>query len=649
MTSHYDQELERLGATYELALQANIEQLKIAVINASEASIIGVGSGGSYTVASLLCTLHESYTGRVSRPSTPLEIIANPTLAAASPMFFVSAEGKNPDIVEALQRARRHSARDLHVLTNRADSPLQLASSAFSDVTVHNFELEKKDGYLATNSLILDAVLVARTYEELDRHDDRIPSSIEQLGLKGTSVDDWIKTTATFASHAAERRGVIILHSPALKPIATDLESKLSEAALLHTQVADLRSFAHGRHSWLTRRSKDNVVLALVDPSSESLWQATYDLLPTDVATLTLSISGSRPRDLLAGLIAELKLVSVLARALGQDPAKPDVAQFARDLYYIDLPKVVQQPAHEAGAAELSKFSVLGAHWPSITHVGPMQRNAIAVRESLCDRSYRAIVFDYDGTLGSSSKRDLPPTQPIAAHLERLTRHGVIVGVASGRGGSIHDTLRSALPEDCWNKVWLGLYNGGWIGDLSSEMCPSPNTSEFLNHVSRIVRTLKHSGVPIDTVKVTHPSQVSIRFQPGIDAFGMWLVIVDALRQAGVDTTNVVRSRHSVDILAPGVSKSKLVTHIVNKYKIDPYDVMTMGDQGAWPGNDSSLLDHKFSLSVATPSRKIDRGWKFAPAHKRDVDATLWYLDAISLQNGERYSFDPILFDESRA
>jgi hypothetical protein len=84
MTSFYDQELERLSETYERARLAEIEQLKIGIVNASEASIIGVGSGGSYTIASLLCTLHETYTGRVSRPSTPLEIISNPTLAACT-------------------------------------------------------------------------------------------------------------------------------------------------------------------------------------------------------------------------------------------------------------------------------------------------------------------------------------------------------------------------------------------------------------------------------------------------------------------------------------------------------------------------------------------------------------------------------------
>ena len=168
------------------------------------------------------------------------------------------------------------------------------------------------------------------------------------------------------------------------------------------------------------------------------------------------------------------------------------------------------------------------------------------------------------------------------------------------------------MSPTCWPKIALGLYSGGWIGDLSIEVSQQNQTSEFLNHAARIVHNLKHAGMPIDAVREHHPHQLSVRFRPGVEAQGMWFVIVDALRQAGVDFSNVVRSRHSVDILAPGISKSKLITHLCSAHKLDPYQLLTMGDQGAWPGNDRFLLDHKFSLSVATPSRKLDRGWKFA-------------------------------------
>ena len=67
MTTHYNMELAQLPQTYGSALSAdesNLELLKAAICSASESSVIGVGSGGSFTVASLLCNLHETYTGR---------------------------------------------------------------------------------------------------------------------------------------------------------------------------------------------------------------------------------------------------------------------------------------------------------------------------------------------------------------------------------------------------------------------------------------------------------------------------------------------------------------------------------------------------------------------------------------------------------
>lgn len=212
------------------------------------------------------------------------------------------------------------------------------------------------------------------------------------------------------------------------------------------------------------------------------------------------------------------------------------------------------------------------------------------------------------------------------AQLVRLVRAGVLVGIASGRGDSLQDRLREALPEDVLKKIRLCLYNGGWI-DAADVAPVLPNqTSEFLSHVTRIVVRLKSLGVPILAHKTTPPYQVSVRFREGLATDAMWFVIADALRQAGLDLSTMVRSKHSVDILANGVSKSRLIASIIQNDKIDPYEILTMGDQGAWPGNDAALLEHRFSLSVDMPSRRLDRGWKLAPAEKRDVDATLWYL-----------------------
>ncbi len=622
----YDGELAGLGNTFSAAMSANIDLLKLAIASTAEASIIGVGSGGSFTVASLLCNLHESYTGRVSRPSTPLEIICNPTLAASSPVFMISAEGKNPDIIEALERARRHSSRTVHVLTNRASSPLMEHVRELPEVTPHVFELAKKDGYLATNSLLLDAVVIARAYGELDADADQFPDSLDQLRVGSNSVPEWLDNAREFVRQAVPRKGLIVVFSPLLKPVAADLESKLAESALLYCQLADIRSFAHGRHLWLAERPDDCAILALVEPGLEQLWARMQQLLPGDVPVCTMLLGGARPQDLLAGLVAQMQLVSLIAGELKKDPAKPHVPVFGRELYYVDLPLFIPAPEEAGRRGEQSKYEVLGARWPSIGSGGAMSRALESFETALRQQSFRAIVFDYDGTLCSSQRKEVPPTAAIVDQLRRLLDAGISVGVASGRGDSIQQHLRDVLPSDLWSKVHLGLYNGGWIGLLGDDIQRQVITNEFLSHARRILGRLEGLGVPIERVRETYPHQISVRFKEGVDAENMWFVIADSLRQAGLDISTVVRSKHSVDVLAVSVNKAHLVANMIQARSIDPYQVVTMGDQGAWPGNDSSLLEHRFSLSVDQPSRRLDRGWKLAPHHKRDVDATLWYL-----------------------
>ena len=48
--THYDIELEKLAETYAFALEADVSRIKAFIAGASESSVIGVGSGGSYTV-----------------------------------------------------------------------------------------------------------------------------------------------------------------------------------------------------------------------------------------------------------------------------------------------------------------------------------------------------------------------------------------------------------------------------------------------------------------------------------------------------------------------------------------------------------------------------------------------------------------------
>lgn len=544
--THYQQELAKLHETYQKAVATNIQGLKVAITGASESSIIGVGSGGSYTAASLLCSLHEAYTGRVSRPSTPLELICNPTLSAVSPVFLISAEGKNPDIVEALQRARMHSARPLHIITNRQDSPLIACADRLTDINIHIFELKDKDGYLATNSLLLDAVLIARAYGELDNEFENIPASIEELRLGRQTIAEWLTNAAPFVDEAVARGTIIITFSPLMRAVAADLESKLAESALLHCQLADLRSFAHGRHLWLAERPTDCTILAVIEPTLSSLWESMRSKLPPEIPAISMLFDGARPRDLLAGLVAQMRFLSAIARRLGKDPGNPDVPQFGRDLHYMDIRALIPTPPEATGSGEQSKYEVLGARWPSLPRRGSMRRALEGFQLDLEQQEFRAIVFDYDGTLCSSHRNDNPPPSSIVRHLRTLIEGGIFVGIASGRGGSIQEELQKSFPAELWPKLQIGLYNAGYISTLADAIPENRPTSEFLSHVARIVGRLKTLGVPIEKIRTTHPYQVSVRFREGVHAENNWFVIADALRQAGLDLSKVVRSKYSV-------------------------------------------------------------------------------------------------------
>lgn len=644
MMTRYRLELDQLAATYQRSLQVDIERVKVAIAGASEASILGVGSGGSFTIASMLCSLHESYTGRVSRPATSLEMICNPTLASASPVFLVSAEGANPDIVEALLRARYHSARPIHIITNRLDSRLMRCAASLTGVTQHVFELADKDGYLATNSLLFDAALIARSYAELDDPSARMPPDLSSFELASGGVDAWISGASDFISECAARGNLIIAYSPLLKSIAADLESKLSESALLHCQLTDIRSFAHGRHLWLSERPDDSVILAITEPSLSRVWASTMSLIPRAVPTLEMPCRAAAPVDLLTGLVAEMHLVDSIAARLGKDPGRPTVASFGRQIYYLEIADLIPRPEESVGGGDDTKAHALGAHWPVAVKRPSLQRALEDFAESVQRQSFRAVVFDYDGTLCPSSRLDDPPPTSVVEQLTRLLSGGIVVAVATGRGGSVHEHLRRCLPQSLWPRVPLALYNGGVVSALGDDMPEAAGTNEFLSHVTRIANRLKDLGVPIQTVRTTHPFQVSVRFREGVQTEGMWFVFADALRQDGLDVSRLERSKHSLDILAPGVSKSSVVAHIVQDFRIDPYQVLTIGDQGAWPGNDCSLLEHRYSLSVDLPSRRLDRGWKLAPTHKRDVDATLWYLERMTLASSGslRLSLTPV-------
>ena len=98
----------------------------------------------------------------------------------------------------------------------------------------------------------------------------------------------------------------------------------------------------------------------------------------------------------------------------------------------------------------------------------------------------------------------------------------------------------------------------------------------------------------------------------------------------------VLESSHSIDVLAPGVSKRDLILACeeVAKRIGNPGVAFCIGDRGEWPGNDYDFLSTPYSVSVDTVSPDPDSCWNLSQAGHRGVQATLGYLKSLHIEGG---------------
>jgi fructoselysine-6-P-deglycase FrlB-like protein len=99
----YQQELERLPPTYEWALRWPLDEKCNAWKPLTKSSLIAVGSGGSYTAATLAVYLHEYFTGQLGKATTPLEAILSKSALAQTGVLLFTAGGSNPDVLGAFR------------------------------------------------------------------------------------------------------------------------------------------------------------------------------------------------------------------------------------------------------------------------------------------------------------------------------------------------------------------------------------------------------------------------------------------------------------------------------------------------------------------------------------------------------------------
>ncbi|MGO8671282.1 MAG: HAD hydrolase family protein [Capsulimonadaceae bacterium] len=632
MGKPYATELEALNETYARSFALPVHPLGVLVRSAAHLPLISIGSGGSLTSAHFAAFLHTVHTGRLAKAMTPLELVSSPAALRDLAVLVLTAGGRNPDILGCFEQLLQRDAALIGVVCARKDTPLAQTAVA-SRVPVYDFELPTgKDGFLATNTLLATCVLLARAYRHAWSEDESLPPRLEDLLHPGVTSAEFLGDLRRRSRALWGRETMLILHGYATQPAAIDLESKFTEAAIGHAQVADYRNFAHGRHHWLARHGDASGVLAFVTPWDRELADKTLRLLPEEVAVLRVDLREDGVTGGLEALTLAVHLAGMAGEARGLDPGRPTVPAFGRKIYHLRAmpspPSFLEMNEAEVTAIERkARASII-----TLSAQGRLQswREAHATfLHALRAASFGAVVFDYDGTLCDASERFTGQLHQVSQQITRLLESGISVGIATGRGKSVRKDLRQALNDSAlWKRALVGYHNGSEIAFLDDDTQPpvGGNLDESLRSVEAAIRA--HAWLTRIAKYEGKNRQITLEGVPAEAAEEAWEAVEELLREIGRPGVTALRSSHSIDVLAPGVSKRALVERLRGTVRAAT-TILCIGDRGRWPGNDFSLLSEPLSLSVDEVSSDKKTCWNLAGPGRRCVEATLHYLRAM--------------------
>lgn len=625
----YQSELAKLSSTTEWATSVEVKDLAASLFKAPDLPLVLVGSGGSLAACQYGAELYERSTGTIAKAMTPLEYIESSRTRGT--VLIVSAAGRNPDILDAFRTALLTEAAKVIVICGRSEGPLVSVARRHPQVKLHVFPLPSgKDGFLATNSLLAFYIIL---YRALCLHPEDSPAQESFAAiLKSAFAPEKALEIEQVCAPLWNREHLIALYGPSLLSVGMDLESRFTEAALGTIQLADYRNFAHGRHYWLAKRGGNSAVLAFVTARDQDIARRTLALIPTQIPKAVLDLKLTGPVATIIGLWSSMHIAGLAGGAREMDPGRPTVPQFGRKLYHLRRSRE-ERPSGSAPQCEISLGRKMGA-----LAVGASNRGAIIewqtrfrkFADRLLAARYASIVFDYDGTLCSPDDRYLGVSGEVGKELTRILKAGTKVGVATGRGKSVREDLRRALPKGLWTSVTVAYYNGGEVGTLDDEQCPlgSPIPAPALKELA-----LKIKG----DLFLRENSKITVREQQlSIESTGASLTAVwtRVSQIAAKDRhVKVLSSSHSIDIVPLSISKLDVLKRLSAMHD-RAGETLCIGDRGLWPGNDYELLSTPYSLSVDQVSQDPESCWNLAPSGMCGVDATLYYIRHLKRSSG---------------
>lgn len=618
MGKPFAQELQKISETYKWALTTDLNISEEYMSKIQSAPSFVVGSGGSLSACYFLSMLQQKK-GYISKAITPLDLYYAKESIPSSNVIFISASGKNSDILFAHSLSVEFEARNILSICMKEQSLLSKQAKRYNISKVLEFNLPTgKDGFLATNSLMAYFVLIKRLFDK-------------DLNLKKLDWSSQTNNIDEFSLLLHKYFSITILYSGWGLPVAVDLESKFTEAGLGNTQIADFRNFAHGRHNWFDKKKEEAAIVALITPDNEEIAEKTLSLLPKKTPLLRLKSSCSGSDASIELLAQSFDLVQRIGDLVSIDPGRPGVPPYGSKLYNLKYGslflKQISQGEEKYALPIIRKVGYNDYLLMSNEEKKYWKNSLIKFKKKFQETKFGGVIFDYDGTICDSEDRYNLPKESIKSKLIYLLENNAIVGIATGRGKSVRKDLQAFIPKHLQDRVIIGYYNCSQIGILNDDTLPHKNNTEpVLEEIEKIINSNYY--IINNIVLEVKSKQIEIKVKNKQRSAAIKKSIFDLLVAKFFGKIKILESSHSIDIITADVSKRLILAtcrELAGKYNV-PSSFVCIGDKGKWPGNDYGLLSEEFSLSVDEVSADAESCWNLASLGVRNSDATLEYL-----------------------
>lgn len=618
-------ELNKLSETIQWAEKQDVTLLsKYLFEEDRHIPLVCIGSGGSLSACHYAAMLYKQRNGVLAQAMTPLQLMySGREIIRSSKLLFLSASGKNKDILNAIKYGVRYNETGMMSLTLRKNNPTEELLEQYPKVQRWCEDIpSEKDGFLATNSLLATFTLLCKA---------ACASKFKDSSFKLSDLQP-----KTFNLNLSVIQNFIVMYGATGEPVAWDIESKLTEAALGSALLSDYRNFGHGRHHWFDKRGDNSCIIALVTPVERELAYKTIGCLPKSVPVIYIETELEGPLASIDMLLKAFRFVNDLGEARGIDPGKPGVPGYGRLLYNLDYFKLTNRilPVEKTlEVAVLRKLGVAGReNAPLWVHYSEACQRFV---RQLNRGKFTTVAFDYDGTLSASDRKSRFTNglcDEIRDALMPLLENGVRIVVATGRGKSVGESFQKSIDQKYWPQIKVGYYNGACLLVLGEEdklkvWREQPFDSE-LKALEEELKLRLPKGC-VDYKFAERSLQLSIEGEmTQTESQLVYETCREIIWDKQMKDIRIWRSSHSMDIV---------VYHEVSKQRVieDPERTLCIGDYGTVEGNDYEMLTSKYSLSVDRVSKNAESCWNIAPSGMKELDATLYYLSRMKANEGK--------------